>query len=88
MTKSKILTITNELGLHARSAAKLAKLAESAVGGIWLIKNDTAADATSLLDILTLVCPKGTEVTIRIDDETDMDVLERMAALIRSGFGE
>ena len=87
-TKSRTLTITNDLGLHARSAAKLAKLAGSAVGGVWLIKNGSAADATSLLDILTLACPKGTQVTIRVDDETDMELLERIAALIRSGFGE
>ena len=88
VTKSRTLTITNELGLHARSAAKLAKLAESAVGGVWLIKNGSTADATSMLDILTLACPKGSEVTVRIDDETDMEILERIAALIRSGFGE
>jgi phosphocarrier protein len=87
-TKSRTLTITNELGLHARSAAKLAKLAESATGGVWLIKNGAAVDATSLLDILTLACPKGTKVTIRVDNQTDMEILERIAALIRSGFGE
>lgn len=86
--KSSTLRIVNDLGLHARSAAKLAKLAGEASGGVWLIKNGDTADATSLLDILTLNCPKGTTVTVTIDDDADRSTLERIEALIRSGFGE
>jgi phosphocarrier protein len=41
-----------------------------------------------MLDIMTLACPKGTEITIRIEDEADVETLERIDALIRSGFGE
>jgi phosphotransferase system HPr (HPr) family protein len=55
---------------------------------VWLLKNGNTADATSMLDILSLACPKGTKITISIDDAVDMDTLERIAALIRSGFGE
>lgn len=86
--QSRTLRIVNELGLHARSAAKLAKLAGEASGGVWIMKNGHTADATSMLDILTLVCPKDAEITVSIDDETDRNTLERIAALIRSGFGE
>jgi phosphocarrier protein len=82
------LRIINALGLHARSAAKLAKLAGEARGSVWITKNGNTADASSLLDILTLDCPKGTQITISIDDEVDQEVLDRIAALIRSGFGE
>jgi phosphocarrier protein len=86
--KSITLRIVNALGLHARSAAKLAKLAGEAKGGVWITKNGNTADATSLLDILTLDCPKESEVIITINDEADRDVLTRIEALIRSGFGE
>lgn len=86
--RSRTLTIVNDLGLHARSAAKLAKLAEAASGRVWITKNGNTADATSILDLLTLACPKGADVTVSIEDEADMDVLERITALIRSGFGE
>ncbi|BBO84410.1 hypothetical protein DSCO28_49760 [Desulfosarcina ovata subsp. sediminis] len=82
------LRIVNTLGLHARSAAQLAKVAGRAKGGVWIQKNGDRADATSLLDILTLACPQGTEITVSIDDEADLETLERMAELIRSGFGE
>jgi phosphocarrier protein len=86
--KSRILTIVNDLGLHARSAAKLAKLAEGAGNGVWIMKNGMTADATSMLDIMALDCPKGSQVTVSIDDEADLEILERIADLIRSGFGE
>jgi phosphocarrier protein len=86
--RSRTLQIVNDLGLHARSAAKLAKLAGEASGGVWIMKNGNVADATSVLDILTLACPAGTEITVCIDDEADMYTLDRIAALVRSGFGE
>ena len=82
------LRIVNALGLHARSAAQLAKLAAQARGGVWIDKNGNRADATSLLDILTLACPQGTEITVSIENDADMETLEQMAELIRSGFGE
>jgi phosphocarrier protein len=85
---SRTLQIVNELGLHARSAAKLAKLAGEASGGVWIRNNSDTADATSMLDIMTLVCTKGTTITVWIDDASDLNTLERIAALIRSGFGE
>ncbi len=85
---SRTLMIVNELGLHARSAAKLAHLAEQAGHGVWIQKGGDAADATSMLDIMALDCPKGTHITVSIDDEADMETLERIVDLIRSGFGE
>jgi phosphocarrier protein HPr len=85
---SRTLRIVNDLGLHARSAAKLAKLAAEAGGGVWIMKNGDSADATSVLDILTLACPKGCKITVSIDDEADIKTLERIEELIRAGFGE
>jgi phosphocarrier protein len=86
--QSKSLQIVNDLGLHARSAAKLAKLAGEASGGVWIMKNGNKADATSMLDILTLACPKGSRITVSIDDQADVNTLARIVELIRSGFGE
>ena len=33
------ITVTNELGIHARPAAKIAELAARAESNVWLIKN-------------------------------------------------
>ena len=80
--------IVNELGLHARAAAKIAKLAGRSKASVWLKKGDTKADASSILDILTLECEKGSKITIAIENKADYDILEAIAELVENGFGE
>jgi phosphotransferase system HPr (HPr) family protein len=85
---SRLVVIPNELGLHARAAAKIAKLAEEAGSDVYLVKDGEEADATSILDVIGLYCPAGSEVEVRITDPKDAKVLNRVARLIETGFGE
>ena len=85
---SKDVIVVNELGLHARSAAKIAELAREATSKVWVQKNEERADARSILDILTLACEKGSILTIVIDDRSDMETLNRIVDLVINGFGE
>jgi phosphotransferase system HPr (HPr) family protein len=87
-TKSRTATIKNELGLHARSAAQIANIAGKAAAKVWIVKDDESADASSIIDILTLVCEKGTKITIAVEDSADEDILNAIADLVDSGFGE
>jgi len=87
-TFSKDLTIINELGLHARSAAKIAKIAKDARSKVWVIKDNEKADAKSVIDILTLACGKGSEITVKIESQMDIDILNSIAELVKNGFGE
>ncbi len=84
----KVTVIKNELGLHARSAAQIAAIARNATGNVWIGKDDLKADASSIMDILTLVCEKGTRIRIIIDDVADTPVLNAIVDLIDDGFGE
>jgi phosphocarrier protein len=85
---SKIVVIRNELGLHARSAARIAKLTQNCRSKVWLIKDREKADASSIIDILTLACEKGTTITITIEDPTDLDILNALVKLVETGFEE
>jgi len=85
---SKDVTVVNDFGLHARSAAKIAKLAGDAVSKIWVQKDEERVDAGSILDILTLACEKGSKLTIIINDRSDMETLNHIVELVKSGFGE
>jgi len=80
--------IVNELGLHARAAAKLAKIAQRARSKVWISRGDTRADAASVIDILTLACGKGAIVSLTIENRLDTDVLTAMVAQIENGFEE
>lgn len=85
---SKDVTVVNDLGLHARSAAKIAEIARDAASKIWVQKDEERVDAGSILDILTLACEKGSKLTIIINDSSDMKTLNRIVALVKNGFGE
>jgi len=85
---SRVTVIINELGLHARSAAQIARLAGRAHFKVWLAKGDASVEATSIMDLLTLECPQGTTVEITIEDPSDLEVLNDITQLIENGFGE
>lgn len=82
------VTIVNELGLHARSAARMARIAQAARGGVWVLRAAEKADAASVMDILTLACGKGATLTLAVDDPQDVPILDALAGLVANGFEE
>ena len=80
--------IINELGLHARSAAGIAKIAQNAKSKVWIIKDGQKVDASSIIDILTLACTKGSKITLKIDNRSDNDILNAIVELAERGFEE
>jgi phosphotransferase system HPr (HPr) family protein len=85
---SKELIIRNELGLHARPAGRIAKIAGNAKSRVWLEKDGEAADASSIIDLLSMGCVSGSKIIIRVEDGLDVGILNSIADLIESGFGE
>lgn len=87
-TLSKKVQITNKLGLHARAASIIAKKAQSATSNIWIIRDDEIADASSIIDILTLECTQGSWITLKSENPADHSLLMDIAECVESGFGE
>jgi len=85
---ARTVRIVNPLGLHARAAARLAAIARLARGPVWLAGASERADATSIIDILSLACPMGSLVTIEIQGLEDLPILDRLVQLVADGFGE
>ena len=84
------LLIKQRLGLHARAAAKLVRVASAFQSQVQLrrLEGDVTADAKSILSVLMLAAGRGTELqasTDGIDEEAAMDAIERLFA---EGFGE
>jgi phosphotransferase system HPr (HPr) family protein len=84
----KTLTISNERGLHTRAAIQIVEIAKKAKYGVWVSKENQRADASSALELMTLYCPKGSEVTIEIDHAYDNDIMNKIALTIEERFGE
>ncbi len=84
----KELTIVNALGLHARSAAKIAEMAQNAKHKVWVRYGGATEDAASIIDILTLGAACGSRIEIEIENADDTPVLNAIADLVEAGFGE
>jgi phosphocarrier protein HPr len=88
MELKKKLRIGNDLGLHARAAAKIVALSRGYESELFLSKDDHEVDGGSILSILTLACPKGTEIEVRIVGEDPEELMTKLTALFEQKFGE
>lgn len=84
------VTVINQLGLHARAAAKLVRLANQFKSSIMLQRADDAifADAKSILNVLTLAASKGTELHLKVDGEDEREAFTAVSRVFEEGFGE
>ncbi len=84
----KRFTVHNKLGLHARAAAKIVQISNQFQSRICIIKNGREADAKSMLDILTLSCPRGTRLEVCAEGDDAAEALAALAVLFDNKFGE
>ena len=49
-THSFMLTVSNKMGVHARPAAMIVRIASRYSGEIWVTKNDEKVNAKSIID--------------------------------------
>lgn len=80
--------IVNQLGLHARAAGKLVRLASKFTSAITLANDGTSANARSILDLLTLGASYGKFVDIRAEGDDEETAIAEIEELFKSGFGE
>lgn len=82
--------VSNKLGIHARVAAQIVKVANQYESEIWMSKtgNSHRVNGKSILDIMTLVCPHGSRVQIHVDGPDAQDALAALAGLFQTKFGE
>ncbi|PKL44520.1 MAG: HPr family phosphocarrier protein [Candidatus Riflebacteria bacterium HGW-Riflebacteria-2] len=86
--KRKEVEIRNKLGLHARPASLVVKLAGKFESEIQLIKEDTEINAKSILGVMMLAAGPGQRVTITAEGSDELEAVDALASLIESGFGE
>ena len=80
--------ITNQLGLHARAAAKLVRLSSGFASSVTLRHGDAAANASSILDVLTLAAGYGKYVDVVTDGPDEAAAMDQIEKLFVEGFGE
>lgn len=82
------VVISNDLGLHARPAAMVAKTAQKYRSDVHLITSGQQVNAKSILDILSLAAGKGTSLKLRGKGADAKNCVEEIATLVRLQFME
>ena len=81
-------TIVNPLGLHARPAAQLVRLASSFASDILLSKDGLDVNGKSIMGVMMLAAECGSAIRIRATGADAEQAVEALARLIAGGFGE
>jgi phosphocarrier protein HPr len=85
---SRSVSIVNELGVHARAAAKFVHLATRFESSIKVSRDNREMDGKSILGILLLAAARGTTLLITANGTDEQQALEALVALVEAGFGE
>jgi phosphocarrier protein HPr len=84
----KTLKLKNKLGMHARAAASFVKIARQFKADVVIERNGQTVNGKSILGILTLACPYGGMLTLKIEGEDALTAMEQLEQLIENKFGE
>jgi|TARA_E500000331_G_C16949381_1_gene579788 phosphocarrier protein len=86
--KNIVLEVTNQMGVHARPAAMIVRIANNYSGEIWVEKDGERVNGKSIMGIMMLAAGRGTELTFHADCENAEDFCNEMTKLFVSNFQE
>ncbi|MBN1154017.1 HPr family phosphocarrier protein [candidate division KSB1 bacterium] len=84
----KTVTVQNKLGIHARPAAELVKLASKFKSEIIIAKNDRKVNGKSIMGVITLVAECGSEIEITANGVDEQDAINAIIELFNNKFYE
>jgi phosphocarrier protein len=88
LTAEREFDIRNRLGLHARAAAQLVRLANQFSSDVRVVKDGVEVNGKSIMGVLMLAAPKDTRILVRASGPDAEEALAAIGALIDRKFGE
>jgi phosphocarrier protein len=85
---TRVLTIVNEKGLHARASAKLVELVEGFDADAEVSKDGMSATGDSIMGLLMLAASRGTQITVTTKGPEAEALADAIEALVADRFGE
>ena len=80
--------IVNRLGLHARAAAQLVRMANEYNSDISLIKPNQQANAKTIMEVLMLGAAQGEDLAVEARGDDEEHAVEAIVQLIDARFNE
>lgn len=82
------ITLVNRLGLHARAASRLVQTAAGFESAVWLTRDSRRVNAKSIMGVLMLAAPAGTELELECDGPDEAEAIKALSELVAARFGE
>jgi phosphocarrier protein HPr len=80
--------IRNKKGLHARASAKFVQTVEKFDADVRVTRGHETVGGTSIMGLMMLAAAPGTSITVEATGREASEVIEALARLIESRFGE
>jgi len=85
---SRTVVVVNQLGMHARAAAKFVRIATRYQARVRVARDAREMDGKSIMGILLLAAARGSVIDISAEGIDERAAVDALAALVESGFGE
>ena len=85
---SRSVTVVNQLGMHARAAARFVHVAARFEAQVRVARDRREMDGKSIMGILLLAAARGSTIIITADGADEEKAVAALTALVESGFGE
>lgn len=85
---SRELLIVNKRGLHARASARFVQLTEGYDAEVKVTREGNTVGGTSIMGLMMLAASPGSTIFVEASGRQAAEVLEALAELVASRFGE
>jgi phosphocarrier protein HPr len=85
-TTNRTVTVANLQGLHLRPCSAIVDVVRRHRADVTVQKGGQSADATSIIDLLSLAAPSGTELVLSATGADADEALDALASLFGDKF--
>lgn len=84
----RILEVKNKLGIHARPAAMIVRIANKYNGEVLVEKGDEQVNGKSIMGLMMLAAGQGSQLRFSVEDEQGIFCLDELEDLFQRKFEE
>ncbi len=84
----RVMTVVNDLGLHARPAGEFVKVASRFESDVWVAKDGESVNGKSIMGVMTLAAECGSQLTVRAEGTDAEGAVAALERLVAGGFSD
>jgi phosphocarrier protein HPr len=82
------LTVQNKMGIHARPAAMIVRIANKFSGEVWVEKDGEQVNGKSIMGLMMLAAGQGSVLRFSVEGDGGESLLDELADLFSRRFEE